>query len=213
MRKEDEEIAATYSIEPATAEDIDWIASLEAEAYSPEDAVPRSILGEWYDTNPEGFSLVRMNGEKIGHIDILPLRAKALRLFIDGAIIERELRGDSLYTPEEREFIRDLYVESIIIHPLGGRSNASGIAVMHLLYNFILLTKRMADPDKIENIYAIAASKDGEHFMGKLGFELAKRGQERKDQHNLYVARFAELKVRISNLFKRRPRYTRSQID
>jgi hypothetical protein len=68
----------------------------------------------------------------------------------------------------------------------------------------------MANPDKIENIYAIAASTEGENFMKDLGFELIKSGQERKDQHDLYVAKFAELKLRISDLCKRRPRYTKS---
>ncbi len=204
------DLAARYSVDQATPQEVKWIAQLEERAY-PRDAVPEQILKEWYDSNHEGFSILRMNGEKIGHIDILPLRSKSLGLFIEGTIIERELRGDSLYQPGDRDLIRDLYVESIIVRPPGGRSNASDMALLHLLCNFIPLTRRMAHPDNIENIYAVAASAEGEDFMKDLGFELIKSGHERKDKHNLYVARFAELKLRIADLCRRRPGYRRSQ--
>lgn len=203
-------VAGAYTVDPATPEEIDWITQLEANTYS-QDAVPDHVLKEWYESNPDGFSILRMNGQKIGHLDILPVCPKTLGLFLEGTITEREIRGDSLYPPEEKELVRNLYVESIIVQlPPGHRSNASARPVMALLCKFIQLTGRVANPDNIENIYAVAASQEGKGFMKKLGFELARSGQERKDHLDLYVVRFDSLKVRISTLCKRWLRHTGS---
>jgi hypothetical protein len=206
-------IAGAYTVNPATPEEIDWITHLEANTYS-QDAVPGPVLKEWYESNPDGFSILRMNGQKIGHLDILPVRPQTLGLFLEGSITEREIRGDSLYTPAEKELVRNLYVESIIIQlPPGYTSNASARPVMALLCNFIQLTGRVANPDNIENVYAVAASQAGKGFMKKLGFELARSGQERKDRLDFYVVRFDSLKGRISALCKRWIRHTRSRIS
>jgi len=58
---------------------------------------------------------VSKNGQKVGHIDILPLRPATFQTFFEGNVVERDIRGDSLYTQKEKHLIRDLYVESIII--------------------------------------------------------------------------------------------------
>ena len=50
-----EEFCTGYTVEPATLEEIDWLADLEAKVYSPEDAVPAHVLKEWYSCNASGF--------------------------------------------------------------------------------------------------------------------------------------------------------------
>src|SRR5205085_2647294 len=47
-----------YCIAAATPEDVAWIARLEVDMYSARDAVPEHILKEWYNSNPDGFSVV-----------------------------------------------------------------------------------------------------------------------------------------------------------
>ena len=194
-----EEICTGYSIEPATSDEIDWIADLEAQVYPSEDAVPAHILKEWHACNPTGFSVVRMgNGQKIGHMDILPLKPITLKVFLDGNIMERDIRGDSLYTPSESNHIRDLYVESIIVLPPKGLSNAP--AILCLLSGFIPLVKRICDPNRVETIYAIAASASGESLLRHLGFDQVKGGQNRKDQHDVFAVKFERLASNIAKI-------------
>src|SRR5436190_12019019 len=83
-----------YCIEPANLDDIEWISQLEAEVYSPQDAIPERILKVWYAANPTGFSIIKTkDGERIGHLDILPLRKEFLGSLLEGKIKERELTG------------------------------------------------------------------------------------------------------------------------
>jgi hypothetical protein len=125
-------IGAAYRVEPATSDEIGWIAGLQESVYSAEDAVPESVLREWFAVNPTGFFIVKKrDGSLAGHIDVLPLRPNTLQQFLDGSIVEREIRGDSLYPPEDRKSIKHLYVESIILRPTKGLSTAAAmIAVL-----------------------------------------------------------------------------------
>jgi hypothetical protein len=180
---------AGYVITPATPEDVAWIAGLQAETYSAGDAIPERLLKEWYDANPTGFSVIgRPGGERIGHIDILPLRPGVLSAFLEGKVVEKEIRGASLYTPEERGLIRDLYVESLIIRPEEGRS--PGAAGARLLNGFPTLIERLCDPLNLRHIYAIAATIKGERLLRRLGFERIKEGRARADHYDVFAKSF-----------------------
>ncbi|MEW6744660.1 MAG: hypothetical protein AB1486_18040 [Planctomycetota bacterium] len=183
-----ERMTAAYRVTQATSEEIGWIAALEASVYSRHDAVPESVLREWYTCNPTGFSVVTAHGgTPVGHIDILPLRPVPLQEFLDGHILERELRGDSLYRNQERASIRHVYVESVILRPPEGRSPA---AVMLALLSWIgEIFERVADLRSLEAIYAIAATVRGDQLLRKLGFELLRPGSSRRDGHDLFVGR------------------------
>jgi hypothetical protein len=188
--------AARYTIEPATREEIEWIARLEADTYSSEDAIPEYKLKEWYDSNPYGFFIIRMNEQKIGHIDILPLRSGVLEIFRDGKIREKDIPGSGLHTSAEREAIRNLYVESIIISPV--QDNIRGMALLHLLSSFVSLVSQIANPGNVENVYAIAASESGENLMKQIGFDRIKAAQARIDGHDLFAAKFVDLAAHIT---------------
>lgn len=195
--------ATAYIIDPATPEDIEWIAQLEAEVYSRTDAIPVQILREWYKANPSGFFVIRMkdnssSGRRIGHLDILPLRPQTLRQFLDGEIVERDIRGDCLYPIAEKDSITDLYVESIIIRPLKGYSGATAITC--LLSNFLPIAKNMCNIHNIKHVYAISASDSGTRLMQHLGFEVQKPADSRKDRHNLFIGRFATIAENVARI-------------
>ncbi len=163
-----DDLCIGYRVTPATTEDIDWIARQEQEVYVTGDAVPRHVLAEWYEANPSGFSVIKMpNGERIGHLDILPVRPKTLAKFIEGNIVERDIRGDSLYSSAERAQIRDLYVESIAVLPPKKFSNAP--AILCILTTFGSVIGRICEPTSAESVYAIAASKSGEGLLDAWG--------------------------------------------
>ena len=198
-----EDICTGYHISPATYEEVDWIARQEEEVYLSGDAIPKHVLSEWYNANPEGFSVIKMpNGQKIGHIDLLPVRPNTLATFIEGNIVEKDIRGDSLYSPQERSQIKNLYVESIAVVPPKRFSNAP--AVLCVLTNFGDLVARVCDLDTVENVYAIAASRSGEALLRRLGFDQIRPAQGRKDQHDLYRVAFADLAKNITTICGRR---------
>lgn len=190
---------------PATPEDLAWIFQLEIDAYSAQHAVARKKLDQWYACNPDGFSIVTMNGRKVGHLTIIPLRPNILESFVQGTILEQDIHDEHLYTPPEKHLIRNLYVESIIIDSPRGPS-VPVIAFARLARDFIPLMNRICDPANLENIYALAASGRGERFMKGLGFVPVKSVQERADQRSLYVAKFGTVKNRIAELLNRRLR-------
>ncbi len=186
-REELVRITSQYTVTQATSEEVTRIAELEASVYSAEDAIPERLLREWFSANPSGFSVVKTaDGRLIGHLDILPLRPKTLETFLKGDITEHEIRGDSLYTAEDRGLITRLYVESIILCPPKPLSNA--VAIVSILSNVTEIVQRVADLSKVEWIYAIAASDAGEAMMRDLGFELHSEGERRRDGHNMFAA-------------------------
>jgi hypothetical protein len=191
---------------PATPDDLDWIFRLEIDAYSAQSAVARRTLDAWYGTNPDGFSILTMNGRKIGHLTIIPLRPEILESFAQGTIMEQDIHPDSLYTPAEKHLIRNLYVESLIVDSLNGHSTLPIKALTCLAQDFVQLIRRVCDPTNLENVYALAASGPGERFMKGLGFDQVNSDPPRSDQRVLYVAKLSTLRINISELYRRRLR-------
>jgi len=187
-------------------EDLDWIFRLEIDAYSGQYAVARRTLEQWYRSNPDGFSVLTMNGRKIGHITIVPLRPKILKSFVQGTIVEQDIHEDCIYTPGEKHLIKNLYFESIITGFPKGHSTLPIKALTCLARDFVPVISRICDPTNLENVYALAASERGERFMKRLGFDQVRSGQASADQRALYVARFSTLKANISELHNRRLR-------
>ena len=145
-----------------------------------------------------------MNGQRIGHITIVPLHPKILESFVQGTIREEDIKADSLYQPVEQHLVKNIYVESLIIDSPNGHSTLPIKALTCLAHDFIPLLSRVCNPTNLENVYALAASGRGESFMKRLGFVPVKSDKERPDQRALYVAKFCELQTNISALYNRR---------
>jgi hypothetical protein len=200
---------AKYLVAPASTGDISWIAGLEAAAYSPRDAIPEHVLREWHGANPAGFSVIRTrSGKRVGHIDILPLRPDALSALIEGTILEREIPGSSLFGPDEKDKIKDLYVESVIIRP--PREASIVPAAIGLLGSFPSLIARIVDPSQVRTLYAIGASREGERLLKRLGFERRQAASGKAQRHPLFAASFPVLADRISAFRRRSYRETRA---
>lgn len=191
--------STAYRVEQAAHDDIGSIAELEVSVYAGGDAVPEPILREWFAANPTGFSTIRTrDGRLAGHINLLPVRSGTLQQFVEGHIVEREIRGDSLHPPQERASIKEVYVESVILCPPEGRSPAA--AMLGLLTAMRDIVDRVADWQALETIYAIAATASGERLLRKLGFELLRSAETRRDQHNLFAGRTPLIAKRVGAL-------------
>jgi hypothetical protein len=188
----------TYIIEPATIQDIEWSVHLRASVYQRQDALPEHILKEWYSTNPNGFFIVKIeNGPRVGHIDLLPIKPTSLRELVKGRITEDHIRGDSLYTPKEKESVRDLYIEGVICRlPEDHLKQHLGlIALKTILLSLDTMVENVSNPRKLEYVYAIAATRAGQKLMDFLGFEQQQIHTERKDKHDLYFAKFSTVRI------------------
>jgi hypothetical protein len=195
---------AVYGVRPATPDDLEWIFRLEIEAYSAEYAVARRTLDAWYCANAEGFSVITMDGEKVGQITLLPLRPVLLESFNQGTIPEQDIHAAGLYTPAERVLVRNLHVESVIIKSTHGRSTPPLQALVCLGRNFMPLVRRVCEPANLENVYAVGASGRGESFIRRLGFRRVGNAEDQTVPLGLYVAKFSTLKDNIAGLYNRR---------
>ena len=201
-----EEGSSRCEVNPATRADLDWIFQLQIDAYSRRYAISKQKLEQWFNRNPDGFSVVRINGQNIGHLTLLPLHTSALESLVLGKLVENEIHEDCIHAPEEKHLVRNLYVESIILGPQGGHYKLPIKALTKLAIDFVPLIRRVCDPGKLKNFYALSASRRGERLMKALGFKQVKCDQQRPDQRALYAATFSALNLNITELSNRRRR-------
>lgn len=184
----------------ATAEDVDWIAELEARTFD-HDAVPGYILHGWYSANPHGFSVLhREDGELIGHVDILPLRPEGTDLLLAGQQTEQAITPGMLYLPDEQDLMEAFYVESIVIKDKYKELKAQ--ALYSIFNNFEALIGRICNSEGSKRLYGIGATESGERLMQQLGFRLIGRADERVDRHPLYAANYDDVKNNITAILK-----------
>jgi class 3 adenylate cyclase len=187
-------------LRPATLDEVDWIAELQVRSYERDRAVPADILRAWYQANPLGFSIMeKEDGERIGHIDILPLKPAAVTLLLAGKQAGQAITPEMLYTPDEQSQIDVLYIESIIIKDSDQKLQAG--ALLALLTNFIALFSRICDVEQVREIFQIATSAQGERMAQRLGFRLIGPTDESVDQHPLYAAALKDIKSNIETMF------------
>jgi hypothetical protein len=67
-----------------------------------------------------------------------------------------------------------------------------------------VILDRIADRDRLEKIYAIAATPAGKALMTDLGFELQRPAERRKDAHDLFVARPSDIENRVAMICRGR---------
>src|SRR5450432_1203879 len=128
--------AASCKVCPATRDDVEWAADLAKRIYRGNDIIPKDLMLEWYDKNPTGFFVIQStDGERVGNLDLLPVKPATLNRFIRGEITERNITGDCLYSPAEAGEIRDLYVESFvsILESEAGHFRPNAVAAAHVL--------------------------------------------------------------------------------
>lgn len=187
-----------YNIIPATKDDMDWIASQQSHFYSPADCISNELLREWFAHNERGFFIIQAhNSQKIGHVDILPLRDEILSEFKNGNITEKDIRGIDIYSKQEAKYIRNLYIESVALIKYPGSSN-------YPLVKFVMAELRsiighICPIEQIEMLYAIEGSLAGERLMRHLGFVECGNPQLRKDRHKFFSI---EAEVLLSSLSK-----------
>jgi hypothetical protein len=104
-----------HTVRIARYADIRKIHNIAATVYEGIDVIPTEKMLEWYDKNPYSFHvIVDEDDEIVGNIDILPLKDEALKKFLKGRIIEREIKADDIWGVDEKDKMTSLYVESVV---------------------------------------------------------------------------------------------------
>lgn len=191
-------VHAPYSVHPASEDDVRWASDLATRVYTGLDIIPERLMLEWFHANPAGFSIIKdCEGHRCGNIDILPLRPDTLRRFLRGELIEQEIRGDSVFPPQESAKIEALYVESLVAVDDCYRGNP--LAAYRCIMSTPDLIERVCRPSQIASVYAIGASENGIRLMRDLGFdEIPSGGEVRQDGHRVFSVSFADLSRNIA---------------
>ena len=178
---------APFTISAATEEDIRWAASMTRRVYSGLDVIPTKLMLEWFEANPTGFFIIKdRDGHRCGNLDCLPLKPDTLAHLLRGEMIEREIRGDSLFRPQESERIDSLYIESLV-------ALRSPLAAYKAIMNLPRLVARICAPGQIKKIYAAGASQNGIRLMKHLGFDRIECDTPKRDGHQVFAVSFVDL--------------------
>ena len=158
---------------------------------------------DWFEANPHGFSIIKSGaGDRVGNLDILPIKKSTLRRLVAGEFLERDITGDCLYGENEREKIEDLYIESFVVDPASARSAPA--IIIDVLSNFSSIVNRICSGSQIQRLYAIAASEEGSGLLVRLGFESVGKSDARRDGHQLYLGNMELIARSILQLLGRR---------
>ena len=195
----DAQCASECLLRPATVDEIEWISKLETRTYGP-DGVPREILQAWYDANPNGFSILHLeDGERIGHLDILPLKPAGVDLLLGGKRTEQEISPEMIYSPTEQNLCESFYVESIIIRSTHQELRAK--AMRSILNSLESVMARLCHSGA-KRIYGLGGTVGGERLMHQLGFRMIARADERCDHYPLYAASYTDVQINIEAILK-----------
>lgn len=191
-----------YRIGPSSEEDVCWAAELASRVYHGFDALPAAVMLGWYRSNPTGFSTLFRDGQRVGNVDVLPLKPLYMRRFIEGQILEIDLPPESLFTPAQRDEIRDLYWESIVIDP--ELSLARRHVLKAILQGYEATLGRICPLHQINHTYAIAASKEGSALASALGMVPVGDPSTRRDAHQLFQGTLASFAAAVAPLRRSR---------
>jgi hypothetical protein len=202
-----------FKIYRASEEDVRSAAELAQTTYPLEhDRIPESVMLAWYQKNPEGFHVMRnMLGDFLGNLDLLALKPDVFERFKEGNLLEREIRPRDLYSPEEKEQIRYIHIESFVVcmpHGVPRRDKSLG----HL-YNSSVYASASTIPHRIRlmchedaikknqvQLCAISANPDVATRLLEIGAKKICDKERRRDEHDLYLIDFAKFEAGIERV-------------
>ncbi|HKQ40828.1 MAG TPA: hypothetical protein VJ063_22360 [Verrucomicrobiae bacterium] len=186
-------------LRPADKTDVDWIAAQQAQVYADHDAIPRHILQEWFAANPYAFNIIcDRHGARVGHLNIIPVKATTLQMLLEGKIREKEVRGDSIYSAAERDAVSCLWIESIAVDVSNPYRRAR--ALLNVFEGAHGALERLAEPAKLTNFYSLSATRAGANLIKRFGFQLAAGGNHRTDGLDLYCATYEVIRRKTDEL-------------
>ena len=126
---------------------------------------------------------------------LLPLRPTTQEHVVDGDLLEANILGDNIITPAERETISTVYLASLVV--MNERNNCVPKAVAQFVMNCEAVLEKLCSLDKLQTIYAAAASPGGKRLLKRFEFIKMRDGSQRKDRHDLFKIDYPTLRRNI----------------
>lgn len=129
--------------------------------------------------------LITSTQEVVGYFDVLPLTSTFMNNFLSGRMIEKEIRPSDILPRQHASRSRKLYLGGVAVRDPDmfiGRRHAS-----ILVWGLLKYIDTYYPPTVHRQLYALAATDEGERLLRRFGFCLKSSALERKDNHNLYM--------------------------
>jgi len=158
---------------------------LAAEVYPGMKPLPLDRYEQWLMVNPYILTcLLRPGGQVAGYFDVFPLRADFMNILVEGLCGEHDIRREHILSPTQAADTARIYLAGIAVANRDspqGRSHAS-----MLVWALIKYLQRFYPSPPVRELYAEAATSEGEKLLQKFGFSLAAGAKGRKDPYPLY---------------------------
>ena len=166
---------------PATENDITEIIKLDKQVFEKNDIVTEEVFRSWQIKNKIIFTVMYIKEKFSGYYTILPLNDKALNAFIDGYLREKDIMPKDILEENDIHYCKSIYFYSIVINRR--HTKFSLVLICDAARKLENIRRRKK---KLQNIYSVAATKDGDRLLRRFGFNLYVDGIDRPDKHRLY---------------------------
>ena len=171
-----------------------------AAAHYGHDSIPNALAEDWRQASPNSFvCLLDQNSQVVASFGILGLSQRFLDFFIDGRLVEADLTPHDLLPWDETINQEAVYISGVVVRDAGSARGQDRARIM--MWSMLMYFRALFDMTKLQRVYALAATPDGEHILPKLGFQIQTFADARRDHHNLYVLPVSNETIsRIDNL-------------
>jgi len=191
-----------YAFVPAQIDDLRWIAEVDSMTFHGIDAMPFTVLEEWYLANKDAFVIVRgCEGKNYGYFIVLPLKSEALTNLCEGKITDITIKSKDVLKINDKS-CEGIYISALVLLNYGkdGKIRFGNQLALKQLLESKALFDCIFPYDTKTRIYAVAGSLSGEQIIKHLGFNLAVSGSKRSDCHPMYYQNIKKLKENILKL-------------
>ena len=186
------------NISLATCNEIAALVELDRRHFHPVDLVDEEVLRSWQCKNDAIFTVIRSDHQVLGYYSLLPLELETLGRIIDGSLREKDIRPKDILSKSQAKYCEALYFFSVATRHRYSR--ATLLLFQHLQRHLEMLVSR----GRLNIVYAIAATPEGERLLKKLGFQKIKDSSERPDRRPLYSRNLSLVREGRESIFARK---------
>lgn len=158
--------------------------SLAAACYR-KDALPNEVVELWRLKNPIMFACIMdQYGAVEAALGIMPLTESFMEHFIAGKVVENQIGPEDIHSIEERKRVGQLYVSGVVVRDAGTQRGHMRAGL--LLWATVQYLAKLYGTRRKRTLYALAATREGEHLLKRLNFRIVSRAGQRLDRHDLY---------------------------
>lgn len=161
---------------------------LAKEVYGPTvGPIPLERYEQWLLVNCTILAcLVDQTRRVVGYFDVFPLREDFLDFFVKGEVGELDIRHEHILNRELARKCSRLYLAGFAVAspgtPTGGRH------ALYLLWALWRYLQFFYEPLNGRQLFAAAATPEGERILQRYNFQLVQPGHLRRDGSSVYVA-------------------------